>query len=205
MINILYSLLVSGVDTIPESYPAYRRYFKVGFKMPGIADYTDPYRRSLWANYIIELAKLSPLYSAILERDPSNTYHISPAHPDSEAKASNGHILRISPTHPVAVGTVKIVDDVAICSVNNNDMYLPVTPDDTVDVLGNTIHITDKSRTCSYSIQHTGISFYIPTAQDIRAGSKSLSEGLKCNVDWNSPYDRACALGVLALDKFMEV
>ena len=79
MVNKLYSLLVSGCDYIPNTCSTWRKYTQLPHKASDILPASrNALQMSIYACYIIKLAKTSRLYSYILDKDPINTYEADP-------------------------------------------------------------------------------------------------------------------------------
>lgn len=118
MINKLYSLLVSGCNTIPKDFSMYRKYTVISSTIDGVPTYTDPCKRALWANYIIELAKVSDLFEEILNADPSNSYKVSPHRDDY----INTNIMLDIPTVEFIRSKSQVIHDI-IDEVDINNVW----------------------------------------------------------------------------------
>lgn len=75
MINKTYAVLMSGVQLNPaKDVTRYRPY--ITYQGAPIPSDSDEDSRMRYAEYILKLAKISPLYPQVLMVDPENTYNI---------------------------------------------------------------------------------------------------------------------------------
>lgn len=96
MINLLYSILVSGCNTIPEHHPRWRKYVPMGYVGDPVLLSIDPHEKASYACAVISLASGSNLYHEILELDPHNTYCIPPSDGDAEYISTMPYHLELS-------------------------------------------------------------------------------------------------------------
>lgn len=86
MINKTYAVLMSGVQmNLVPSLTRYRPY--ITYQGAPISSEPDEGSRIRYAEYILKLAKISPLYPQVLLVDPENTYNIESCVGDMQADA----------------------------------------------------------------------------------------------------------------------
>lgn len=164
--------------------------------MPTVGPYVlqseDPYRKSVWANYILELAKNSELYSYIADIDKSNTYDIPISPLPYEFDTVNCSVLIPSMTFPVIEATYSIVDDHVSAVVNGDDCICDIK--DAVD--GKVINILDVTVKLditkpSGSVKIYSGSIYIdrPSAGDINQVIDYVPSDILNKADMEDPAD----------------
>lgn len=212
MINILYSLLVSGAHTVPEQFPHYRRYTDVGSCVNPILESTDPYLRSMWANYIIELSKKSPLYPALDELDPSNTYKCMPD-VEGHSKVSPGcTIIKVSTKCPVLKNSYSVVytadaDGGYIVTVMTDNFTSyeaevfgdPENKEYIVDIEGYTIKFQYGIDRIDIDVYNPAVTLPLISKADITKLHKNIPTEIYQAMDLDSVYDRACAFSITLL------
>ena len=202
MINKLYSILVSGCYTIPEDCQMYRKYTKLTVKPSGIPTYKDPYRRAMWANSIIELAKTSILYPIIEDLDKSNTYRVAASRYDYMYKGTNAEISKWSDISPVIHIEGDVIDGVATYTYNNSGPIMADIPKNkSIDVLGYTINIITDNGPFSVHASTPAVVIDIPELSVIQSNVKHVSDVIQ-DVDINDPWDRAALFCIYLLRSY---
>lgn len=207
MINKLYSLLVSGADAIPQDWAYYRKYYEVECDASGMLKDNDPYLRSMWANYIIELARLSPLYAEVNKLDRRNTYNKTPRGAKYVCHSNGCIIIDHSPTYPVLKDKFTVNSD-------GNDLYaspeghpdkLIMLVDGKINYNGNIIHIGHPEKlpySCSVEIVHKSVILPIPTNSQVNSLLSYIPKDIQAEMDMDSTYDRAAAFCIALLNKY---
>lgn len=96
MINLLYSILVSGCTTIPDHHPRWRKYVPMEYVGDPVLLSVDQHEKASYACAVISLASGSKLYPEILKLDPHNTYCIPLPEGDAEYIAAVPYHLELS-------------------------------------------------------------------------------------------------------------
>lgn len=217
MINTLYSLLVSGAGDIPDTFEHYRRYTPIVDPVYGIPVHGNPHSQALWANYIIALSRLSPLYPSLRALDPINTYDECPR-AQGRAKISDGcSIISVSSTNPVLkdVYSVSYTTDQdsthvlvtssdgmstisAVPASDSNDMYI-------VDIQGYKIKFNSSVAEISVDIYNQSVPLYGISKSDIARMYKYIPAEVYQSMDMDSVYDRACAFSIAILLSYRSI
>ena len=193
MINKLYSILVSGSDPVPESWFAYRRYTRISNRYHGIPSYTDPYKRSVWANYIIEMAKLCPLYDRVLIQDPANTYKNRAVTPKPTVTAKNCSILDIVWDIP-KVSIVATVEGGLVSGTYNNLPFAVELTDGKAHIHCISLRIPEDVYTIEVDILNPCIGLSPLDPKLVKDLCSGLDEDIISRIDFTRPQDVACAL-----------
>lgn len=202
MINKLYSILVSGCDDIPENFEMYRKYSKINVAIPELPVYSDPFRRSLWANSIISIAQTSDLYDIIRILDPANSYDTKPKMIPYVYDSSNTNVLTWSDSHPILIVSGEAQNGIAMYSYNNvGPVMADLSIQSTLDVLGYTISSPEGDGTFSLHVSNPAVSIDIPSVSDVLSNSKYISDVIS-NVDINDEWDRVALFCIYILRRY---
>lgn len=202
MINILYSLLVAGSKDIPESFHMYRKHSKVDYIHPGILNSTDPYRKSIYANYIIGLTKLSSLYDEIIKIDKANTYSIDPIKVNPYARTENCIIIRHSGICPVVECSFEPTESGILGMRDGNNLIAEYIDDNTFQVSDMIIRVLDTTKQGSFSIYNPSIGITVPNKSAVSKYISDIPRELLDKVDLDKPWDCAGVLSMSALMRY---
>lgn len=202
MINILYSILVAGSRDIPESFHMYRRHSKISYIHPGILDSDDPFRKSIYANYVISLSKLSVLYDKIIEIDKSNTYRIDAPIHKPYMHMDNCIVLRQSNVLPVVSCTFDATSSGVIGVYNGIDFIAEYTGDQSFQLHDMTIKVMDTTKPGSLDMYMPSIGLVVPDRLSASKYISDLPDNLINDVDLSTPVDCAGTICLSALKRF---
>lgn len=192
MINKLYSILVAGSDPIPESWFAYRRYTVLGPPHSGVPTYSDPFRRSVWANYIIELSKLCPLYRYIVAQDPVNTYKNTRTVPDPVISVSGCSIVSIHNELPRVVMKAYISDQ-TVTGECNGLSFISTIDEGKFSTQDITVSIPEGTTECSVDFINPYVVGSLPSTRSVKSMMSVLPSDIRSALDLGKPQDIACA------------
>lgn len=202
MINKLYSILVSGCNVIPNNFSLYRKYNDIRVDIPEIPKYKDPYRRSLWANYMIGISRTSDLYECIQELDPTNSYDVCTERLPYICDTKNADILVRSDLYPVLKLSGDVQDSVVTYTYNGvGPIMSDITTNRTIDILGYKISLPKDDGQFNINISNPAVSVDIPTVDAINKNIHYVSDLAK-NIDINDAWDRAAIFCVYALRRY---
>lgn len=197
MINKLYSILVSGVHNIPEDFPMWRKYTEMSKVSALIPIYSDPYRRSLWANALIELSKYSKIYPEIEKLDPQNTYRTSPVCIARHTVSDGISVIKLSDDYPVLDINIDVSGDSAMYSYNGGSpMICNLGDDRRIEVNGFILQI-DKDKASAY-ITNPSVALNVPDKKSISRIFSDLND-INSEVDIDHPWDRAALFCIYLL------
>ena len=198
MINKLFSLLMSGTNSLDMSWYAYRRYTPMLSHSDRIPTYTDPYKRSVWANYIIELAKCSPMYREILKYDPTNTYADTKEAPDPHVSTSNCSITAMNMISPIVSIDVTVEDGMAYINNGGNVSVAPIS-DNKFNTVGITVTVPTGTTQCSVNIVNPTIGAVLPDDRIVKSLLVTIPDSIRKYIDIEKPHDKALVycLGIL--------
>lgn len=202
MINILYSLLVAGSRDIPETSPMYRKHSKLDYVHPGILSSSDPHRKSIYANYIIGLAKLSSLYGDIIKIDKSNTYNVSPITARPYINTTNCIILKQSNICPVIECSFDPTESGVIGILDGDNFIAEYIDDTTFKIYDMTVKVIDTNNHGSISMYVPGIGISAPTRSSVSKYLSDIPRESLDTVDLNTPWDCAGVLCLSALKRY---
>jgi hypothetical protein len=189
MINRLYSILVSGTNDIPEDFAMWRKYTDMERVNSIVPSYRDPYRRSMWANALIELSKCSDLYPIIKEIDTQNTYITPPTCIPRSTVSDGVSILKLSDTYPVLDINADIADGTVIYSYNGGpEMMSTLGSDRRLDLDGFIIRV-DKDHASAH-VSNPAVSLDIPSVKTISSMMPTLKD-VTSDIDITNPWDRS--------------
>ena len=202
MINILYSVLVAGSDKVPEDWPMYRRYDDILFDPLCVPTTSDPYRRSIYANYLIELAKLSVVYPNILRIDKSNTYKSTPRHINPYSRTSNCRVIRPSSVFPVINAELSVHGSGAVGSVNSEDTVLEFDSSGYLTIKDMVIQPDTNADHCSVDICNPSAVMIIPDKSRVSKLLMDVDKDIRDSVDLDTVYDRAGIICLANLNRY---
>lgn len=202
MVNKLYSILVTGCSNIPESFAMYRKNSSLQRIVEGVPDYTDPYRRSLWANYMIELSKSSVIYSKISELDPINTYRTKPAPLKFEVSATGFSVGKLSMYYPILHIDGHVEDNTFIYSCNNAGSNFVTIPDTRIiETLGFELLLSKDAKVVNGYIENPAVTIQAPE-KDIIHKAHNVLKDVYQHLDTENPCDTAAAFCLYALRSY---
>ena len=202
MINKLYSILVSGCDDIPNEFCMYRKYEKMPNNIKGVPGYTDPFRRSMWANSIIELAKTSRFYPIIQNLDKANSYETLPTLIPYTCELSGLSVASWSSVYPVLTLAGDIRDNVATYTYNRFCTIMEeLNADRTIDILGYKLKIDDECDNFTAEISNPSVTLDMPDERILRSNINYLSDIIK-EVDMDDTWDMAALFCIYLLRRY---
>lgn len=218
MINTLYSLLVSGAGDIPDTFEHYRRHTPIAAPVYGIPVHGDPHSQALWANYIIAMAKISPLYPELQALDPINTYDDITESAGRVTITDGCFVVAIYNACPVVTGSysVSYTEDldskkqVLVTSGDGSVSVLAVPADDTgtnylADLPEYCIKFPYGSTKISVDIYNPAVPLQCISKADISRMYKYIPTEVYQSMDIDSVYDRACVFSIALLSSYRSI
>ena len=204
MINKLYSILVSGCNPIPENFNMYRKYTDIVLSIQGVPTYKDPFRRSLWANSLISIARTSDLYSIISELDPINSYINPPTMIPYNYISNNAVVTKWSDSSPILNIDGDVHDGIVTYSYNGSwPIMAELGVDCTISALGYDISILNTDNNLSLEISNPAVGIELPSTDVINNNARYISDVIS-TVDINDNWDRVALFCIYVLRRYDE-
>lgn len=203
MCNKLYSLLVSGykinVDTL-----GYRMHTPLPEKISGVFTHVDGTTQSMWANYMIELSKLSDLYKYLNKLDKSNTYSQHPVYIFDTPEVAGCRVLKM-PNNMVLVDiSATVQGDTVLYTINGNDGVSVMNTLRIVDIAGTSLYIEPDQSSISATFMNKSVVLRMPAESDIMGMLSCVPKDIRDLADMRSPYDRSCLYCIAILTRYSE-
>ena len=165
---------------------------------PGLPTYQDPFKRSMWANYVIELAKLCPAYSHILELDPINTYKDARQSTGVSISTSGCSVVSINDDCPL-ISVVATISGQSATGEYNGVAFIADIKDGVMNINGLELRVHPDTDQCSVYIVNPYLVDGLPSKRIVRSMMGIIPNDISTLLDLDRPQDLACAfcLGLL--------